>query len=264
MPGVCPNEWQTYGCEWIPGYLWRWTNLLERLALLGLGLMLGHIVVVTIRVSYRYYSARHAEATDSASQAFQRNRRELVAVVSYNYLRTRIESLERELSGNAHERSVQSFQVAQKLPLTARFSKIPFAVIAAPSLAVSTMAFITFSSFHTPRGLHVGLASANCEYEGADRVVILRITDTGKFFLNTEREEWNSLPIRSSEIYRWRVNRTLYLLAEDGVPFQTVADALDILGTDKLNITVRLVTPGAMMAHCPEPVLTDSNHRAPR
>lgn len=186
------------------------------------------------------------------------------AVVSYNYLRTRIESLERELSGNAHERSVQSFQVAQKLPLTARFSKIPFAVIAAPSLAVSTMAFMTFSSFHTPRGLHVGLASANCEYEGADRVVILRITDTGKFFLNTEWEEWNSLPIRLSEIYRWRVNRTLYLLAEDGVPFQTVADALDILGTDKLNITVRLVTPGAMMAHCPEPVLTDSNHRAPR
>lgn len=82
MLGVCPDAWQRYGgCEWIIGYLWRSTNLLERLALLGLALMFLHTVVVTVRVSYCYYSARHAEVTDTNSQAFQRNRRETRALV---------------------------------------------------------------------------------------------------------------------------------------------------------------------------------------
>ena len=318
MPGVCANAWQTDGCEWTIGYLWRWTNLLERLALLGLALMLAHIVVVAIRVSYRYYSARHAEATDTASQAFQRNRRELIArlnvwvdslksiastapylglagtclgilsvfrgydgskygffvmvvteidaafmstaagllvavpaVLSYSCLRTLIDLLESEV--NPPERTSRQHRVAaQRLPLARRFSKIPFAVIAAPMLALCIAGFMTFSSFRTSRGLLVGLASTPCEYDGGDRALTLRLTDTGKLFLNTEEEDRHSLVGRLSEIYKRRVDRALYLLAEDGVPFQTVADTLDIVGTDKLNITVRLATPTAISAHCSE------------
>jgi biopolymer transport protein ExbB/TolQ len=260
MPGVCPNSWQTYGCAWTLGYLWRRTDLLERLALLGLALMLGHIVV-TVWVSYCYFSARHAKATETASQTFQRNRVELVAklslwvdslksiasaapylglagtclgildtfggydgtrqgfvvmvvsgvsaaflstaagllvaipaVVSYNYLRARIEPLGREISGNGHEQSDQSFQVAQTRPLTPRSSRVPFAVIAVPSLAVSMMAFMTFSSFHVPKGLYAGLASAKCVYEGNDRLIVLRLTDAGELFINQTQEDWNSLP----------------------------------------------------------------------
>ena len=60
-----------------------------------------------------------------------------------------------------------------------------------------------------------------------------------------------------SKIYGSRVRRTLYVLADDGVPFQTVADAIDIVENanvephqavrmDKLDITVRLITPRAM------------------
>jgi biopolymer transport protein ExbD len=193
----------------------------------------------------------------------------VAAVLSYNYLRTKIDSLQREVAGNTHERTGQSFQVAQKLPLTARFSQIPFAVIAAPSLAVSIMAFMTFSSFHTLRGLHVGLASDRCELEGDDRPIVLRITDAGELFINQTQEDWNSLAGRLSEIYRTRVHHTLYLRADDGVPFQSVARALDIvenarrvnvgsgpvrMGPDRLDITVQLLTPKALSAHCLEPV----------
>jgi biopolymer transport protein ExbB len=308
MLGVCPNAWQAYGCEWIVGYLWRWTNLLERLALIGLALMFLHTLIVTIRVSYRYYSARHAEVTDASSQAFQRSRRELVAelnlsvdslksiastapylglagtclgimgmfaafegsthdffvmvvteieaafistaagllvavpaIVSYHCLRTLIDSL---------EPTSRQLRTVQKFPLAARFSKIPFAVIAAPALVLCIAGFMTFSSFRISRGLVVGIASAHCENDG-DRVITLRITDTGKLFLNAEQEDWNGVATRLSEIYKLRVNRTLYLFVEDGVPFQAVADALDIVEAKRLNISARLVTPSVMKAHCP-------------
>jgi hypothetical protein len=106
----------------------------------------------------------------------------------------------------------------------------------------------------------------------------MRITDAGKLFLNAEQEDRNSLPGRLSEIYSMRVHRTLYLFADDGVPFQTVADALDTVenalvivepqavdtGMDKLDITVRLVTPRALNARCPEPVATGSSRHALR
>jgi len=316
--------------------------LWERLALLGLALMLVHVIVVLISVSYRCHVARRVqEIDDAASPALQRSRRKLVAdlrlrvgtlraigstapllglagtcvgilgifrgfsgtrfgavpsmvfgldaafistaagilvtvpaIASYNFLCTRIESLEGEV--NAIERRSQPFRLAPKFPLGARFSKTPFAFVAAPALAACIAAFMTFPSFHTPKGLNVALASARCGCESVDRVIILRITDAGKLFLNTEPEDFNNLATRLSQIYSLRVDRTLYLHAEDGVPFQTVAEVLDIvknanaerntagMGTSKLRITVRLVTPKATNASCAEPVETGSSQHASR
>jgi biopolymer transport protein ExbB/TolQ/biopolymer transport protein ExbD len=326
MTGASPTLWQMYGYEWTIGYLWRWTNLWERLVLVGLALILAHVVVILTSVSYRCNLAQRVQGID-VSQAFQRSRRKLIAdlnlkvatlksitstapylglagtcvgilgmfrgyvgtrqgavimtvfgldaafissatgllvtvpaIVSYNYLRSRIESLESEVSPT--ERTGRHSHNAQRFPLTARFSTIPFAFVAAPALAVCMAAFMTFSSFNTPAGLHLALASGHCESDGNDRVVTLRITDAGKLFLNAEQEDWNSLGIRLSQIYSLRVNRTLYLLAEDGVPFQTVAHALDFVGTD--HIRVRLVTPKAMNAHCHQLVVTGSSQHASR
>jgi hypothetical protein len=81
-----------------------------------------------------------------------------------------------------------------------------------------------------------------------------------------------------SEIYRIRTPRTLDLVADDGMPFQTVVDALDIVenvpvtvgphmaGTEmeKLDITVRLLTPRVFDARCPESVVGGSSKRALR
>jgi|CZKY01.1.fsa_nt_gi biopolymer transport protein ExbD len=317
-------------------------NLLQRLDVIVLALMLAHIVVVVARVSYSYRLARRVEAIDTASRAFQRGRRKLVADLSikvgtlqsialvapylglsgtcsgivtgfrgidivadsalaavmasgtvtvafittvagllvaipaawsYNYLRTRIDLLESEISDDVPVRRSRHFRFAQKFPLAARFSKIPFPLVAAPSLAIlAGVVFMEYASYKTPTGLSVSvtLASLRCEYDG-DRLIVLHITDAGKVFLNQEQEEWNSLAGRLSEIYSPRLHRTLYLFADDGAAFQQVADAIDIAksasvaGTStSLDITVRLITPRAVHTHCLEPAVSRPSHHTPR
>jgi biopolymer transport protein ExbD len=161
-------------------------------------------------------------------------------------------------------------QGARRLALTKRFCQLPaFALVAAPGLAVLVAVFTPYFAPREPTGLELELASTRCEHDGNDQLTVLHITDAGKLLLNTKQEEWNGLAGRLSEIYSVRAHRTLYLAADDGVPFQTVADALDTvenapvmvgsqaagIGMDKLDITVRLVTPRALTARCPEPVL---------
>ena len=134
-----------------------------------------------------------------------------------------------------------------------------------------------YSSYQTPMGLSVSVVPARCEYEGDDRLLVLRLASTGKLSINQTQEDWSSLSEVLSKIYGSRVHRTLYLLAEDDVPFQTVADALDIVGNatvephqavrtgaDKLDITVRLITPKAMTSCVLEPVAIGSNQHASR
>jgi biopolymer transport protein ExbD len=188
----------------------------------------------------------------------------VLATCSYNYLRTRIDLLEGEVFDEGQQRG-RHFRGARRFSPTKRFSELPaFGLIAAPVLAIAIMGCMTFASFHTPTGFYVELASARCEYDGDDRLIVLHITDAGKLFLNQEQEDWNSLADRLSEIYSMRKDRTLYLLADPGVPFQTVAHALDAvenapatigsqavgLRKDKLDIKVRLLTPKALNAGC--------------
>ncbi len=168
----------------------------------------------------------------------------LPATCFYNYLCTRIDLLESDV-----------FSESIVLPLRKRFSELPaFALIAAPSLAMAVAVFMSFASFRESKGLGVEVASARCDYEGNDRLIVLRIDNGGRLFLNSEQQNWNTLNSRLAEIYTLRVHRILYLSADDGVPFQTVADAIDIAanggGSSSLNIAVRLITPKAANAPC--------------
>jgi biopolymer transport protein ExbD len=196
----------------------------------------------------------------------------VLATCSYNYLRTRIDLLEGEVFDQGQQRG-RHFRGARRFPPTRRFSELPaYGLIAAPGLAILVAGYMTFPSFHTPTGFYVELASARCEYDGDDRLIVLHITDASKLFLNLEQEDWHSLGGRLSEIYSMRKDRTLYLLADSGVPFQTVAHALDTVEStpapvgpqavgmrmDKLNIKVRLVTPKALNAACPKLLVTGS------
>ena len=218
MHGVCLNSWQSSGCEWSVGYLWRWMNWITRLDVIVLALMLAYVVAVVIHVSYRYHIARRETETDTASPAFQRTRRKLAADLSvkvgniksiastapylglagtcigllsvfrgfdfekhaalvmlttytaaslittaagllvavpaawsYNYLRVRIDPLESEIPRIAQLKS-QYVPVARKLPLTTRFSQLPFAVIAAPGLAIIVLVWMPFFSPREPSG----------------------------------------------------------------------------------------------------------------
>jgi biopolymer transport protein ExbD len=198
----------------------------------------------------------------------------VLATCSYNYLRTRIDLLEGEVFDEGQQRG-RHFRGARRFPPTKRFSELPaYGLLAAPGLAILIAGYMTFASFHTPTGFYVELASARCEYDVVDRLIVLHITDAGKLFLNQEQEDWNNLADRLSGIYSMREYRTLYLLADSGVPFQTVAHALDTVESapaavgpqavgvrmDRLNIKVRLVTPTALNAGCPKPVVPGSGH----
>jgi MotA/TolQ/ExbB proton channel family len=132
------------------------------------------------------------------------------ATWSYNYLRTRIDLLEIEISSDVPVRGSRHFRVIQKFPLAALFSRIPFPLIAEPSLAILVgVAFMEYSSYETPTGLYIDMTptTLHCEY-GDDRLIVLHMSDAGKVFLNQEQEEWNSLAGRLSEIYSPRLHRT--------------------------------------------------------
>jgi biopolymer transport protein ExbD len=196
----------------------------------------------------------------------------VLATYSYNCLRTRIDLLEGKVFDQGLQRGFH-FRGARRFPRTKRFSEVPaFGLLAAPALAFVIAVYMTFASFNTPKGFYVELASAGCEYDAVDRLIVLHITDAGKLFLNLEEEDRNNLASRLSAIYSMRQNRTLYLVADAGVPFQTVAGALeaveniastvgpqaDGMKKDKLDIKVRLVTPKVFDAGC---VMTNSGHR---
>jgi biopolymer transport protein ExbD len=198
----------------------------------------------------------------------------VLATCSYNYLRTRIDLLEGEVFDEGQQRG-RHFRGARRFPPTKRFSVLPaFGLLAAPVLAIAIAGCVTFASFHTSTGFYVELASARCEFDGEDKLIVLHLTDAGKLFLNQEQEDWNTLAGRLSEIYSMREYRTLYLLADSGVPFQTVAHALDTVENapaaveaqavrmrmDKLGINIRVVTPKALNADCPKPVVAGSGH----
>jgi biopolymer transport protein ExbB/TolQ len=84
MPGVCLNSWQTDGCEWSIGYLWRSSDWVERLFLVALALMLAYAVFVFSRFFCRCYSARRQSRAlvPDSTRAFQRSQRRLVAKLS--------------------------------------------------------------------------------------------------------------------------------------------------------------------------------------
>jgi biopolymer transport protein ExbD len=112
--------------------------------------------------------------------------------------------------------------------------------------------YVLIIPVHVSKGFEAGIASARCDSDESDRLVVLHISDSGRVFLNLEQQKnWSTLQSRLSEIYSMRVYRVLYLSAEPGVPFQTAADAIDTVTSTPENITVHLVTPGALETGCP-------------
>jgi biopolymer transport protein ExbD len=183
-----------------------------------------------------------------------------------NYLRSRLDSLVLELYSVALAQLPQHLHAVRRPPLRRRFSEVPaFALIAAPCIAVVVVASLPFYAFHTPMGLDVSIASTCCEPDRDHRLVLLHISDEGRIFLNQKQEDWNDLAGTLAKLYRLHTQRTIYISASDEVHFQTLADAIDVakiaalVGTSSApNITVRLITPVAANARCPQPVFADS------
>lgn len=121
-------------------------------------------------------------------------------------------------------------------------------------------------------GLPVRIASDTCDCHPLNRTVVLRISSRGELSLNYEAVDLGTLAGRLAMIYSTRpAERVLYLLADDDVPFQQVADVIEIVQHTKmqtfraaparpqaegvgaggnLEIQLRLVTPNAVNAPC--------------
>jgi biopolymer transport protein ExbD len=175
------------------------------------------------------------------------------AILLHNFLRARTERYGARWvpRRNSHANDLGSFQLAQTLPLKMRFSGPPhFALLAAPFWLMVLMVYLVFKPYPTLTGLRVALVPEPCEYR-ATSLIMLRLANDGKVFINEEQADWKDLGSRLFAIYTYRYSRELYLYAEDGVPFQSVADAIEIArnvpaaGQDSPDIKVILITPMA-------------------
>jgi biopolymer transport protein ExbD len=211
------------------------------------------------------HHAVQAMMTSTAAAALVTTAAGILVAVSatccYNYLRLRLDSLETEVCSDG---LAQLPRYARRL--RRRYSELPaFAVIAAPCIAIVVVASLPFYAFRPVMGLSVSIASKSCEQDRGHRLVVLHINDEGKVFLNQKQEEWNGLAGSLAKVYSLPTQRTIYLLVENEVRFQTVADAIDIAKFTALagtsnppDITVRLITPGAANARCPQSIFADS------
>lgn len=117
-----------------------------------------------------------------------------------------------------------------------------FGLIAAWLLGILIRVFfLPFTPVHTFKGFDVGIAPFPCDTSG--KFIALRISNRGGIFVNEEEQDWRSLQSKLSEIYRMRAYSVLYLSADEGVPFETVAEAIDTVKSTPENISVQLVTP---------------------
>lgn len=150
--------------------------------------------------------------------------------------------------------------LARGLPnprLTSRITNFPpFAIVPAFLLIVIFRVFMVITPMggYSPKGFDIGIAPARCASDSSEELTtVLRISNEGRIYLNEEEEQdWSSLQSRLSEIYRMRAQGVLYFSADEGVPYQTVADALDNVRGVPEDITVQLITPRAMNAPCAE------------
>jgi biopolymer transport protein ExbD len=139
------------------------------------------------------------------------------ATCFYNYFRTRLNLLE----GPARRHGFR---------LTRRISEFPaFTLIAAPSIAIPVLFFTTFASFYPPLGFEVRVPSKGCGSKTGDGVIMLHVDNGGKLFVNDQHQDMKKLERRMSEVHGAHSYRTICLSADENVPFQAVADVVDML-----------------------------------
>jgi biopolymer transport protein ExbB/TolQ/biopolymer transport protein ExbD len=204
----------------------------------------------------------------------------MAAAFSYNYVRERAEMLDSEMSQNAlyitrelnaHLNRLgrcepgvlgpswykpwklgQRFQLAQSQPLRKRFSEMPpYGLLATPGLAFAVAAFMIIPSFNTPMGLGVRLLKVGeglRSNSSSIPVIVIRLSGTGAnrrsiLYVNTKETPWEKLDATVKSEPSINSQRVVYVEAEDEVPWQTVANAIDVINGVPANVVLLTVTP---------------------
>ncbi len=176
----------------------------------------------------------------------------VLATCFYNYLRTRIDLLEREVFDEGQHRG-RHFRGFRRFPPTKPFSELPvFGLVAAPGLAILIAGYMTFASFHKPMGLYVKLLAHTSSSECGDSdVIVLQLLNDRSFRINSERVPIEYLSGRLREIFRSRAARILLVRADPEVSFQEVVTAIGISDDAVSNLYVALLTPETEKEPCP-------------
>ena len=117
------------------------------------------------------------------------------------------------------------------------------------------------------RGFRVRIASDTC-VGFRSGIEVLRITGEGRLLLDGGAVGIDALASELSDIYGAGSRRVMFFAAEDNVPFQRIAEVIDVVqqatqtrvpplpealrnsAADNLNIELRLVSPGAVNTPC--------------
>ncbi len=129
-------------------------------------------------------------------------------------------------------------RIAGKLPLTKQFSKLPaFALIAAQSLAIVVTAFTSFASFRHSMGLEVRVSRpSDLETRGDVSVkpILIRLIEATPMAqttvkVNSKKTPWEALGSTVRNELKLRPQATVYVEAENNVPWADVAKMIDIV-----------------------------------
>jgi biopolymer transport protein ExbB/TolQ/biopolymer transport protein ExbD len=202
---------------------------------------------------------------------------------SYNYLRERVGMLDSEMSKhalnivrqlNAHfepfsqvEHMVfgprwhkpwklgPNFQFAQNQPLGKRFSDMPaYGLLAAPGLTFVMAAFTIFPSFYPPTGLSLRLLKSGevqTSNNSSNPVIVIRSASTNAkrrtvFYVNAKETPWEKLDkVLKSKIGKRASQQVTYVEAGDDVPWQAVADVIDVIKGVSGNVVLLTNRPRA-------------------
>jgi biopolymer transport protein ExbB len=333
--GACPNLWRTYGYDSSIEYIWRSSDLVERLIFVALALMLVYTVFVVTRFFRCYYSVQReslALLTDSTGTSQTRQKRlasalsrgvgtlkamasaapflglagtcygivggfhclgmrahggigsiwadiagtlvttlaglivAIPAAVSYNALRMRLEKFESTRSSVLLEARADSFQVAQTLPLRGRFSALPaFALIAAPVVALLIPMFALMLRSPIPVGLQVRLLKVGMSDHDSSAIVVSVVGGSTRtpraVYVNSMETPWSELDNAIRNQLRTRPHWAVDVEGGDDVPWEWVADAIDVAHGLHAEVVLLTGAPRIDRSHLPEAKTKRAGHQ---
>ena len=140
----------------------------------------------------------------------------------------------------------------------------------AAALSIKIFVFIA-NRRHTPKGYMVRVAPDTCLCATDDyRIIHVHLSKDGGVTINTEAVQANELRTLLSKIYAVRAERVIYLSSDLDVPFQRLAEVIDLLqnlqystsvleppalkDVRPMRVEVRLITTGSVDTRCPNRV----------
>lgn len=104
----------------------------------------------------------------------------------------------------------------------------------------------------TPKGLDALVPQptppdAKTQPEVNDKLVVVQVAQDGTLKINSEPTTWDTLEARLTEIFKTRAERVAFIKGDEGVEFERVARAIDIMHSaniDKVGLITSKVEAG--------------------